>query len=401
MKDTLTVAKHDLKSFADIQYGFTAKANPDPIGPKFLRITDIQDGRVDWDLVPFCKATEAEIAKFRLSPGEIVFARTGATTGKSFLIKDEVEAVFASYLIRVKPVGGRALPDYLAYYFQTPDYWDHVTAGTEGAAQGGFNASKLGRLEIPLPPLEEQKQIVAVLDQAFAALDRARAHAEANLADAEELFAQARSATLWPDDVPATWTSEKLGQCLDVQSGFAFRSADYTDEGHFLIRIANVQDGELSLHRPKYVVLDAKTRRFALNEGDVLTSLTGNIGRVAEVHAEHLPAALNQRVARLLIKNRKDLSRDFLMHFLRSELFGEPLRKKSRGAAQQNVSPREIANVAVLLPPLADQEDIAAKLETIWNRVEVLRNSYEVTLSEIADLRRSLLQKAFSGQLTA
>ena len=255
--------------------------------------------------------------------------------------------------------------------------------------------------EIPLPPLEEQKRIVAVLDQAFAALDRARAHTEANLAAAGALFSQARAAALSPESAPATWTSEKLGDCLDVQSGFAFRSADYVDHGHFLVRIANVQDGELSLHRPRYVALDDRTRRFELHAGDVLTSLTGNIGRVAEVDTEHLPAALNQRVARLLIKDRHDLSHDFLLHFLRSELFGDILRDKSHGAAQQNVSPKEIAQVPILFPPLSEQMEISRKLDTMWGQVQALRRCYEVALDDIGALRQSLLQKAFSGRLTA
>jgi type I restriction enzyme, S subunit len=93
------------------------------------------------------------------------------------------------------------------------------------------------------------------------------------------------------------WQTRPLSELIDIQSGFAFKSQDYTLNGHFLVRIGNVQDGYLSLDNPKYVVLDKKTSRFALREGDLLTSLTGNIGRVAIVEASHLPAALNQRVA--------------------------------------------------------------------------------------------------------
>src|SRR5580704_13451471 len=87
----------------DITYGFTAKACWDSSGPKFLRITDIQNGRVDWDSVPRCEISPEEMLGYSLRGGDLVFARTGATTGKSFLIKSCPEpAVFASYLIRVR-----------------------------------------------------------------------------------------------------------------------------------------------------------------------------------------------------------------------------------------------------------------------------------------------------------
>src|SRR2546427_683401 len=92
-----------VKDMADsIQYGHTASAVQRNDGPRFLRITDIQDGRVDWNAVPSCNIPKEEIPKYRLTTGDLVFARTGATTGKSFLIGDCPEAVFASYLIRVR-----------------------------------------------------------------------------------------------------------------------------------------------------------------------------------------------------------------------------------------------------------------------------------------------------------
>lgn len=149
-----------------IDYGVTASATKDDNGPKFLRITDIQDGAVDWASVPFCDAGSANIVRSRLAVGDIVFARTGATTGKSFLIRGCPEnAVFASYLIRVR-AGEKIDPGYLAHFFDSPEYWRQIAAKSAGAAQPGVNASKLGDLVIPFPPLLEQKRIAAILDQA-------------------------------------------------------------------------------------------------------------------------------------------------------------------------------------------------------------------------------------------
>lgn len=100
-----------------ISYGYTEKASIQEVGPRFLRITDIQDGDVNWNAVPFCKVNRDDLAKFKLADGDIVFARTGATTGKSFLIKNPPNSVFASYLIKVQPQLGEVSPRFFTCFF--------------------------------------------------------------------------------------------------------------------------------------------------------------------------------------------------------------------------------------------------------------------------------------------
>ncbi len=148
-----------------VDYGHTASAEGAGDGPKFLRITDIQKGSVDWHSVPVCECALNEREKYRLDRGDIVFARTGATTGKSFLIADcPSNAVFASYLIRIRS-NAQVLSTYLAYFFQTPGYWEQVSRSSSGSAQPGVNATKLRNLCVPICSLPEQKRIVAILDK--------------------------------------------------------------------------------------------------------------------------------------------------------------------------------------------------------------------------------------------
>ena len=108
-----------------IDYGFTASADFSIQAPKFLRITDIQNGAVDWQLVPGCKISINEETANTLKSGDIVFARTGGTTGKSFLIKEPPRAVFASYLIRLRP-SSLTTPAYLYVFFQSNEYWKQI-----------------------------------------------------------------------------------------------------------------------------------------------------------------------------------------------------------------------------------------------------------------------------------
>ena len=152
-----------------INYGYTEKANSEKVGPKFLRITDIQNNNVDWESVPYCTCSSDDLKKYKLETGDIVFARTGATTGKSFLITNPPNAVFASYLIRVKISSkSELLPELVYFFFQTKKYWDAINAGVAGAAQGGFNATKLSELNISFPKsIQEQKEIVSELNTVF------------------------------------------------------------------------------------------------------------------------------------------------------------------------------------------------------------------------------------------
>lgn len=144
------------------QYGYTESASHDRVGPHFLRITDIQDGSVNWATVPFCAC--AEPTKYRLADGDIVFARTGATTGKSYLVHNPPEAVFASYLIRIRP-GERVLPEYIWWYFQSSGYWRSVFSGIDDGNRPNMNGSKLAALRIPFPQEKaEQRRIVARLE---------------------------------------------------------------------------------------------------------------------------------------------------------------------------------------------------------------------------------------------
>src|SRR6266404_4781905 len=160
-----------LKDVSDsIQYGHTASAVAKPTGPRFLRITDIQNGTVDWNSVPSCDIVAEDVPKYRLSKGDLVFARTGATTGKSFLIGDCPEAVFASYLIRVR-VSADVDSRYLSAFFQSPDYWQQIEGGKRGIGQPNVNGKVLGEVQFPVAPLPEQRRIVAEIEKQFTRLE--------------------------------------------------------------------------------------------------------------------------------------------------------------------------------------------------------------------------------------
>lgn len=168
--------------FTVSQYGYTEKAHWEKIGPKFLRITDIQDNKVDWDEVPWCPIDEDGMKQYAVEIGDIMIARTGATTGKSYLICDDVEAVFASFLIRLKVVNKNLDYNYLYGYMQSEDYWRQITDFSSGIAQPGVNASKLKQIKFKCPTLPEQHEIVRLIDDLLARERKAQQATEQALA---------------------------------------------------------------------------------------------------------------------------------------------------------------------------------------------------------------------------
>ena len=144
-----------------VNYGYTASAKPEPIGPKFLRITDIMPDRIDWASVPYCKITEKVLSKYRLEEGDIVIARTG-TPGYAKRIRDDYHAVFASYLVRIR-VNPNHDSQYVGFVIESDEYKQFVQKNTSGTAQLHANAQVLTSFPIPLPPLLTQRKIAAVL----------------------------------------------------------------------------------------------------------------------------------------------------------------------------------------------------------------------------------------------
>jgi type I restriction enzyme, S subunit len=190
----------------NIQYGYTASTNENSTGVKYLRITDIQNNSVDWNTVPLCKCEQIDI--YKLKKGDIVIARTGATTGKSFLLKNIPEtSVFASYLIRLETIDILCLPEYIAIYMQSRYYWKQITVVSKGTAQPGANASILSKLKIPLPPLNEQKRIVTKIE----ALQTKSTAAKQQLQQIKPLldrFRQSVLAAAFRGDLTKTWREQ-------------------------------------------------------------------------------------------------------------------------------------------------------------------------------------------------
>jgi type I restriction enzyme S subunit len=269
----------------DISYGYTESAKQEKVGPKFLRITDIASGRLEWDKVPYCPINESDFEKYKLLPGDIVIARTGATTGANYTIKesDPKDVVFASYLIRYKINPQIAYPYYIGQLLKSPNWSDYVDAIAGGSAQPGANAKQLGSFDIILPPLPEQKAIASILsclDDKIDLLHRQNATLEKM---AETLFRQwfverrpepveGEAKEEWEEETFEKWIHETVGGDWGKES----IKGDFTKAVCCLrgTDIADLNNG-LPNKTPIRFIKENKYQSICPNDGDLIIEVSG------------------------------------------------------------------------------------------------------------------------------
>ena len=193
------------------------------------------------------------------------------------------------------------------------------------------------------------------------------------------------------------WTYKKLGEVCDILNGYAFKSNKYVDKGIRVIRIANVQKGIIVDDQPAFYPLSTQSEidKYILNEGDILMSLTGNVGRVGILQKEMLPAALNQRVACLRMSDNSLYSK-FFFHYLNSDLFEKKCIASARGIAQLNMSTEWLKEQFIPIPPLSIQRSIVAELDLLHSVISKKKEQ----LRELDNLAQSLFYQMFGDPIT-
>jgi len=192
----------------------------------------------------------------------------------------------------------------------------------------------------------------------------------------------------------------RLGEVSEVLGGHAFRSRDYVKDGYFLVRIGNLREGWISREPSRHVRFDDgdPRARFILREGDILVSLTGNVGRVGVVAPAHLPAVLNQRLARLRLRDNGPVDPRFLLYFLRSGAFRERLVASSRGTAQQNVPIRALVEMGIPVPARRKQEEMVRRLDDAFGKIATARSVAEKNLQNAGALFQNALALQFGAE---
>ena len=379
---------------------------------KLLRITDIQNNQVDWDNVPFTDFNENKVSSYILHDGDIVFARTGATVGKSYLIKGLSQMViYASYLIRVQTFD-LILPEYVKLFFESGYYWEQIKLSSIGIGQPNVNGTILGNLSIPIPPIAEQYRIVAEIGKWFSWIDiieNGKADLQTTIKltknkildlaihgklvpqDPNDEPAIELLKRINPDftpcdnghylfDLPSSWLWCKLGDLCKIRGGkripkgkgFATRRTE-----HIYLRVTNMKNQTILLDDLKYIEDDVfeEIKNYTISSDDLYLTIAGTIGDVGEIPKEVSGMNLTENAAKLtgIICDKM-----YLMYSLLSSNPQEHFKSKFHQVAQPKLSIETASSTLLPLPPLDEQQRIVQKIEEIFSFLDDIQAALEV-----------------------
>ena len=328
----------------------------------------------------------------------VLVAMYGATAGQVGILR--LEAATNQAVCGILP-NDKFVPEFLFYFLLAKK--DDLVAQATGNAQPNISQIKIKNTEVPVPPLVEQQRIVGLLDEAFEGLATAKANAKKNLQNARALF-ESYLQSVFTQRVPG-WVETTLGAEIDLLAGFAFKSAQYTNDNDDirLLRGDNIIQGCLRWEDVKRWPVDdtEEYERYQLEEGDIVLAMDRPWVKAglkhATIAADDLPCLLVQRTARL--RGRANLDNRFLMLLIGSSAFTSHILGVQTGIGVPHISGQQIKDFEFTRPPIADQRRIADNLESLREESQCLARLYQRKLAALEALKKSLLHQAFSGEL--
>ncbi|MDA4855356.1 restriction endonuclease subunit S [Acinetobacter baumannii] len=381
----------DLTTVCDtITYGYTASATDEDTGVKFLRITDIVPDRINWETVPFCLINEKDVEKYQLNIGDIVVARTGATTGWNKTIKHlNHKAVYASFLIKYSVDRSIADPNYVGYNLQSSNWYDYVEAIAGGSAQPGANAKQLGSFKFLLPSLSEQKAIASVLSSLDDKIDLLHRQNKTLEAMAETLFRQ-----WFIEEAKEDWEEKTIGDIFTIKGGGtpSTKEPSYWDGS-----IAWTSPRDLSTAKSLYMFSTERTitelgltkvSSGLLPVGTLLMSSRAPIGYLALTDIE---VAVNQGYIAIL---KHDLySNEFMYLWCKANM--ELIKNSGNGSVFQEISKASFRELPFVCPPEPLLKRFNGYCINWFSKIKL--NAKQIQTLE--NLRDTLLPRLMSGEV--
>ena len=375
---------------------------------KLLRITDIQNNRVNWQTVPFTNYNEQKAAAYLLRDGDILFARTGATVGKSYLVEGLSEpSIYASYLIRVQ-TSTAILPTYTKLFFESGFYWEQISLNSVGVGQPNVNGTTLASLLMPIPPYQEQKRIVEeskkwlsvidVLDFELEGLMKSIDVIKSKILDlaingklvpqdpadepAADLLKRVNpNAVVSADtshykfDIPNNWIISQLGNLFNHNTGKALNRSN--QEGRMLdyITTSNLYWDRFELNNLKQMPFkESEIDKCTVIKGDLLVCEGGDVGRAAIWNYDY-SICIQNHIHRLRpIDNHLVFPRFYYYCFL---LYKQQNLIGGKGIGIQGLSSNQLHKVVFPLPSLNEQKRIASKVDELFAVIDQIQQSLE------------------------
>ena len=371
-------------------YGINAPAtNFDLRLPTYLRITDItEDGRFD-------ETTKASVdhplsSSYLLEDGDLAFARTGASVGKSYLYNSQDgELVFAGFLIRISPDKKSLLPNFLKFFVQSEKYWSWIKTNSMRSGQPGINGQEYASLLVPVPTLAEQEAIAAALSDADALI----AALEGLIAKKRQIKQGAMQELFSVKS--GEWRVKSLGDvCTAINDGTHY-TPKYVDDGIPFYSVENVTANDFA--NIKYISEEEHNlliKRCKPEKGDILMTRIGSLG-VTKLIDWDVNASIYVSLA-LLKVNEEEINSKYLYHYTKSKKFIKDLEARSLvNATPQKINMDQIGKVPISVPPLPEQSAIAEILSDMDSEIAAL----EGKLSKARHVKVGMMQALLTGRV--
>lgn len=434
-KFPLTQLKNLLKS--NLMYGANEAGitRIDIRQPRYIRITDIDEfGCLKDEIGVTAKIIEPQ---YLLQENDILFARSGATVGKTYIHQNiDCKAFFAGYMIKCCIDSNQVLPYFVFLYTQLNIYKEWINAIQRISAQPNINAEEYGQLLIPLPPMQIQQQIIDIMDNAYKVKKDKEQQAQ-ELLDSIDEYLMGELGIILPPKANNNLDSRIFTQKISALSGSRFdpsyhqeyyqdlekalqrgkyplmrlkeitnfiasgatpksKGEDYEENGkYYFLRLVNFAPNlEVDLKNAIFVkehIYNIDLSRVRVKKGDILFGIAGSIGKIAQ-YKHDLPAVINQAIA--ILRFKKNVFNNFALCILSSNIIKNQAARLQRPVAQPNINIQELESLKIPLPPLRVQEQIADEITHRRDRAKNLQQeAKEILESAKMEVEKMILGK--------
>ena len=397
-----------VKKLGDVcqfQNGFAFKSSLfSDTGVPILRISNIQDGVIDLKRIVYTDpASYSEnLDKYLVRDGELLIAMSGATTGKIGI--NQTGLVFFLNQRVGKFIPSEKLNQQYLYYYLFTKVEEHLEKSA-GSAQPNLSTEQIKGLELPVPPIQEQKRIVAILDEVFADIEQARAKTEQNLKNARELFESYLQQVFSQRDIKSVEFGDIMETLTDYHANGSYKvlkeNVELKEEEDFAWMVRSTDFEKKFKNNKRYITEHAynyltKSKLFG---GEIIMSKIGNAGKVYFMPHTSKPCSLAMNLF-LIRLDPKKADNEYVYRYLNSTSGKAQIAPRLNGAATLTITKENVRTLLIPLPTLSVQQESIQALSVLERKVETLENIYQEKIIKIELLKQSVLQKAFSGELT-
>ncbi len=394
---------YKLNEISSLSNGINFDKSAYTSGVKLIGVSDFKNRiHPDYDSLQEVDSKVVKSGDY-LEKGDIVFVRSNGNkelVGRCMIIDRDIPVTYSGFCIKLHLKDKKRFdPVFFNYLFKTRQFKKSMTGTAVGANIQNLSQSRLGSCEVSVPDIETQKRIAIILSRYDSLIENHQKQIKLLEEAAQRLYKEWFIDLHFPghentniiDGVPEGWEKKKVNSIIELQSGFAFKSSTFDDNGAYkIVTIKNVKDGAFDGDNVSRIVAipEKMPKHCVLADGDILLSLTGNVGRVCIVNGKNY--LLNQRVAKLATDYKA-----FTYCLFRSRDMFIEVNNLANGAAQQNVSPIRIGEMKILLP----NSELLQEFESIVFKSIARIISLQSQLRLLTEARDRLLPKLMSGDI--